>query len=229
MAFAGPPAALYHHPSRPLARPVVWVLAALLAAGCARMPPDPALKRSQPRPDPPAPELQAADLPPADSRTLRIDLDNQGFHYFEDGRLVRSGPVSAGSAEHPTPTGEYRVQSKEEDKVSYSYTNAFDMPTPMPYSLQFSGPYFIHEGWLPGYPDSHGCVRLHYEDARFLFERMQRGDAVLIQGSDDDAGRPRQSAVGGARQPRGDWLGLGDPRRHWQRPAGPDAPTRRRW
>lgn len=39
----------------------------------------------------------------------------------------------------------------------------------MPYSLQSSGPHFVHEGWVPAYPDSHGCVRLRYEDARLLF------------------------------------------------------------
>jgi lipoprotein-anchoring transpeptidase ErfK/SrfK len=50
----------------------------------------------------------------------------------------------------------------------------------MPYSIQFSGHYFLHEGWLPGYPDSHGCVRVGEQDARFLFERMQIGDPVSV-------------------------------------------------
>ena len=59
------------------------------------------------------------------------------------------------------------------EKRSGKYTNDFNVPTPMPYPLQFRGPYFVHEGWVPGYPDSHGCVRLRYEDARLLFERMQ--------------------------------------------------------
>jgi hypothetical protein len=61
------------------------------------------------------------------------------------------------------------------------YTNYFDQNTPMPYSLQFHGPYFIHEGWLPGHADSHGCVRLKYEDAKLLFSRVQVGDPVLIK------------------------------------------------
>jgi len=91
--------------------------------------------------------------------------------------------ISSGTAEHPTPTGRFKVLRKEKNKVSHSYTNALNMPTPMPYSMQFQGPYFIHEGWVPGYPDSHGCVRLHYEDARFLFKRMRRGDKILIGGS----------------------------------------------
>jgi lipoprotein-anchoring transpeptidase ErfK/SrfK len=53
----------------------------------------------------------------------------------------------------------------------------------MPYSLQFTGPYFVHEGWVPGRPDSHGCVRLHYEDAKLLFSRMRVGDRILVKGT----------------------------------------------
>jgi hypothetical protein len=53
----------------------------------------------------------------------------------------------------------------------------------MPYSLQFRGPYFVHEGWVPGYADSHGCVRLRYEDARLLFDRIQLGDRIAVKRS----------------------------------------------
>lgn len=113
-------------------------------------------------------------------RKLTIRLDSQRFEYTEGGQLVRAGEVSSGSAEHPTPRGAFRVLSKEEDKRSRSYTNFFDQPTPMPYAIQFDGPYFVHEGWLPGHADSHGCVRLHYEDARFIFERIRVGDPVAV-------------------------------------------------
>lgn len=119
-------------------------------------------------------------LPQAQSRSLTIYLGSQTFEYLEDDRVVASGPISSGSAEHPTPTGSFRVLSKDKDKRSGSYTNYFDQNTPMPYSLQFYGPYFIHEGWLPGYADSHGCVRLRYEDARLLFSRMKVGDPVRV-------------------------------------------------
>ena len=47
--------------------------------------------------------------------------------------------------------GKFQVLSKDKDKRSSKYTNYYDDNTPMPYSLQFHGPYFIHEGWLPGY------------------------------------------------------------------------------
>ncbi len=120
-------------------------------------------------------------LPPAQSRALSIFLGSQTFEYVEDGQVVVSGEVSTGTAEHPTPTGEFRVQSKDINKRSGKYTNYFNENTPMPYSLQFHGPYFVHEGWVPGYADSHGCVRLHYEDARLLFNRIKVGDPVRVK------------------------------------------------
>ncbi|WP_295388214.1 L,D-transpeptidase [uncultured Thiodictyon sp.] len=120
-------------------------------------------------------------LPPAQSRDLTVFIDTQTFEYVEDGQTVLSGPVSSGNAQHPTPTGDYRVLTKQIDKRSGKYTNDFNQPTPMPYSLQFRGPYFVHEGWVPGYPDSHGCIRLRYEDARLLFDRIQLGDPILVK------------------------------------------------
>lgn len=120
-------------------------------------------------------------LPEARSRSLTIYLGSQTFEYMEDDRVVASGPISSGSAQHPTPTGSFRVLSKDRNKRSGKYTNYFDQNTPMPYSLQFYGPYFIHEGWLPGHADSHGCVRLKYEDAKLLFSRVKVGDPVIVK------------------------------------------------
>lgn len=121
-----------------------------------------------------------ASLPSAKKRQLDIRLASQTFNYFEDDQLVWSGPISSGSSEHPTPKGRFSVLSKDVNKRSGSYTNYFDQPTPMPYSLQFYGPYFVHEGWLPGHAASHGCVRLRYEDARFVYSRMRVGDRVMV-------------------------------------------------
>lgn len=120
-------------------------------------------------------------LPPGEDRKLKIFISSQTYEYTEDGRVIASGDISSGSAQYPTPTGSFRVQSKDKNKRSSKYYNYYGDNTPMPYSLQFHGPYFVHEGWLPGFPDSHGCVRLHYEDARFLYERMRVGDPVLVE------------------------------------------------
>ena len=127
------------------------------------------------------PEDPRYAVPPARQRDVTIFLGSQTFEYREDGRVFASGIISSGSPEHPTPAGSFRILSKDEDKRSGKYTNYFDQNTPMPYSLQFHGPYFIHEGWLPGHADSHGCVRLKYEDAKLLFSRVKVGDPVLIK------------------------------------------------
>jgi len=128
---------------------------------------------SPPPPDP-------AALPAAEKRQLDIRLATQRFNYFEDDRLVWTGPISAGTPEHPTPKGSYQVQSKNINKRSGSYTNYFDQPTPMPYSLQFRGPYFVHEGYVTGRPESHGCVRLRHQDAKFVYARMKVGDRIVV-------------------------------------------------
>ncbi len=127
---------------------------------------------------PPPPDPAA--LPSADKRQLDIRLASQRFHYFEDDQLIWTGPISAGTQEHPTPKGDYQVQSKNINKRSGSYTNSFDQPTPMPYSLQFRGPYFVHEGYVTGRPESHGCVRLRHEDAKFVYARMRVGDRIVV-------------------------------------------------
>jgi lipoprotein-anchoring transpeptidase ErfK/SrfK len=111
---------------------------------------------------------------------LTIRLKSQSFEYREGGQLVRAGEISSGSPQHPTPKGSFQVLSKDADKRSGSYTNYFEQPTPMPYALQFYGPYYVHEGWIAGRPESHGCVRLHYEDAKVVFERIRVGDKVAV-------------------------------------------------
>jgi lipoprotein-anchoring transpeptidase ErfK/SrfK len=127
-------------------------------------------------------------LPAGQRRALTIFIGSQTFEYVEDGQVFLSGRVSSGTAAHPTPKGEFRVLNKDINKRSGKYTNGLDENTPMPYSLQFSGPYFVHEGWVPGYADSHGCVRLDYEDARLLYDRIRVGDPVTIKAA--GAARP---------------------------------------
>ncbi len=171
-----------HRPVEPAAEPLSSQASEQIEeVSQASIVPAPELRQSGVRSSPMHPDKDPRyALPQAQSRVLTIYLGSQTFEYLEDDRVVASGPISSGSAEHPTPTGNFRVLSKDKDKRSGKYTNYFDQNTPMPYSLQFHGPYFIHEGWLPGHADSHGCVRLSYEDARLLFSRMKVGDPVRV-------------------------------------------------
>jgi len=126
-------------------------------------------------------EYQALSvLPQAASRELRFYLNSQVFDYFEDGELFLSGPIASGKADSPTPTGRFSVLSKNKDKESSKYTNMIGTQAWMPYAMQFYGDYFIHEGWLPGYAASHGCIRIDHYHAKLLFERMRIGDPVTV-------------------------------------------------
>lgn len=126
-----------------------------------------------PPPDP-------ASLPAAETRRLDLHLASQTFGYYENEQLVWSGLISSGADEHPTPRGNFLVTAKDINKRSGSYTNYFDWPTPMPYALQFKGPYWVHEGYVPNAPASHGCVRLRHEDAKFVYARIRVGDPINV-------------------------------------------------
>ncbi|NTW30948.1 MAG: L,D-transpeptidase, partial [Candidatus Moranbacteria bacterium] len=96
-------------------------------------------------------------------REIRVYLDCQYFGAYEKGKLVFWGPISSGGKGRGTPPGRYAVNYKERHKRSIKYDNA-----PMPYAINFYGGYFLHQQSLPGYPASHGCVRLLMTDAERL-------------------------------------------------------------
>jgi len=127
-----------------------------------------------------APVKKEPVLPSGPSRRLNIHLGSQRFTFAEGGQVLRTGPVSTGRRGYGTPAGSYRVLSKQRHKVSNRYAGPDGRPASMPYAIQFQSNYFIHQGRLPGYPASHGCVRLRGSDARFLFSRLRPGDPVLI-------------------------------------------------
>jgi lipoprotein-anchoring transpeptidase ErfK/SrfK len=178
------------------------LLTVLSLTGCASAPTEQSYDLPAPEPKgidepsvepaPPASEQSDETLVPANQpetaappdtpkkRALKVSIGAQQFTYAEDGTPVRSGPISSGAQGYPTPTGHFSVLGKDKDKVSSRYTNQLGMDAWMPYAIQFHGHYFLHEGWLPGYPDSHGCIRVGEKDARFLFERMRVGDPVVV-------------------------------------------------
>lgn len=80
-------------------------------------------------------------------------------------------PVSTGRSGYATPTGEYTVKRMEKNWFSRKYDDA-----PMPNSIFFHGGYAIHgtqDLKRLGRPASHGCVRLHPEAAKSLFEVVE--------------------------------------------------------
>ncbi|MCR4323293.1 MAG: L,D-transpeptidase family protein [Candidatus Azambacteria bacterium] len=131
------------------------------------------------------------ELPGLEGKFILIDLVEQAFGAYENGTLVLWGPISssAGRVECGkqdkkkrkcvTPTGNFKILEKKKDDFSNDYPPPHG-GAPMPYSQRFYGPYKIHEGALPGYPDSHGCIRVLHYDAVWLFKWTNKKTVIII-------------------------------------------------
>lgn len=97
---------------------------------------------------------------------ITISLESQQMHVFRNGVLWRSSPVSTGKRGKETPPGVFAILQKKKFHRSNLYSNA---PMPFMQRLTWDG-IAIHAGRLPGYPASHGCIRLPNEFARDLFK-----------------------------------------------------------
>ncbi len=125
---------------------------------------------------------QKAEEPAAPSGPLFFVISTSKQHvsvYGRDGLYVRS-PVSTGRPDHPTPLGLFTILQKERYHNSNIYSGA-----PMPYMqrITWSG-VAMHEGVLPGYAASHGCIRMPHEFARRLFGYTQGNEHVVITRQD---------------------------------------------
>jgi lipoprotein-anchoring transpeptidase ErfK/SrfK len=104
--------------------------------------------------------------------TARIDISSQTMRVYVDGWQKYSWPVSTARKGYRTPVGQYRAQRLE--KMWYS--RKYDM-SPMPHSIFFKGGYAIHGTNAIkrlGSPASHGCVRLHPDNAAALFSLVRQ-------------------------------------------------------
>lgn len=101
------------------------------------------------------------------SLNVVVDLSDQEMTVREQSRIVHIWPVSTARDGYCTPVGTYRPTRFERMWYSTIYDNA-----PMPHSIFFHRGYAIHgttEIANLGQPASHGCVRLHSDNARILF------------------------------------------------------------
>ncbi|WP_065230355.1 L,D-transpeptidase [Legionella geestiana] len=131
-------------------------------------------------------------IPEIREKTVVVHLGLSAFGAYDaNGRLVRWGPLSAGTVLCPetghgcsTPTGSYRVLRKGgADCISHTYPASVDGRNgggEMPWCIFFHKGYALHgSAEIPGYPSSHGCVRLFIEDAewlnRYFVETQSRG------------------------------------------------------
>ena len=186
--------------------------------------------------------LWVPEVSPQGPVVMVVSLPEQRAYVYRNGVLIGASTVSTGKKGYETPTGVFTILQKHEDHYSNIYDNA-----PMPYMqrLTWSG-VALHAGKLPGYPASHGCVRMPYEFARQLYGETKTGLTVVVSDEEefpgtvahpglvapvDVAGAPvgepalaseiRLAAGGGAGRPRHD-------PGHQRGPAHQRVPRRRR-
>jgi len=118
----------------------------------------------------------APERSPAGPVVLIVSLPEQRGYVYRDGSLIAVTTCSTGRKGHRTPTGVFAVLQKDKDHVSSTYKGA-----KMPYMerLTWSG-IALHAGNLPGYPASHGCIRLPFEFSRLLFGITHLGVAIVL-------------------------------------------------
>ncbi len=139
------------------------------------------------------------------SASIRINRAEQKAYFYKGGQLVGMSPVATGKAGHRTPSGRFKVTQKDVDHRSSLYGVIKDRATgqiinndadtrkhkpgpgqyyegaPMFNFLRFNGAIGMHEGHLPGYPASHGCVRLPKEMAKIFHDHSKIGTPVTVE------------------------------------------------
>ncbi|MBA3833644.1 MAG: L,D-transpeptidase [Chthoniobacterales bacterium] len=125
-------------------------------------------------------------------------------YLIRDGRAVLSTPIATGRYGHLTETGSFKVVEKERSHFSTLYGKIVDargntlvgdadadmpvprggkfVPAPMRYFMRFNASIGMHAGYLPGYPASHGCVRLPEDNAIAFFNAVEVGTPVTVFG-----------------------------------------------
>ncbi|GEM70863.1 MULTISPECIES: L,D-transpeptidase family protein [Sphingomonadaceae] len=120
--------------------------------------------------------LWAPQVAPSGPMIMVVNLRTQRATVYRNGIPIGITTVSSGRPGHETPPGVYTILQKEADHRSNLYNNA---PMPFMQRLTWDG-IALHGGALPGYPASHGCIRLPEAFARLLFAESRLGMMVVV-------------------------------------------------
>ena len=123
------------------------------------------------------------DRAPEGAVAVIVSLPEQRVHVYRNGLRIAVSTCSTGRAGHETPTGVFTILQKDKDHHSSTYNDA---PMPNMNRLTWDG-IALHAGNLPGYPASHGCVRLPLAFSEKLFTVTHIGTPVIIAGAKSDA------------------------------------------
>ena len=136
--------------------------------------------------------------------SIVVDLSEQQAMFYKGGKLVGISAISSGREGYGTPVGNYKITQKNPNHVSNLYgdyvnaqgdavvKNVTFKKDPMPPGTRFAGspmPFFmrlghsavgLHQGFLPGVPDSHGCIRMPERMVKIFFANAPTGTPVTI-------------------------------------------------
>lgn len=138
------------------------------------------------------------------SASVRISLSEQRAYLYKGGQLAGVSLISSGREGLGTVTGEYRILEKDREHRSSLFGAYMDAngevmqrdvdttkdPKPpgatylgadMPNWMRITGGTGMHAGYLPGYPDSHGCIRMPPDMAEHFYESVVVGTPVQIE------------------------------------------------
>jgi len=137
--------------------------------------------------------------------SIVIDLSDQTASFFKGSKLVGVSAISSGREGYDTPVGNYKILQKSPNHVSNLYGDYVDdagnvlvrnvspKKDPAPPGGKFAGapmPFFMrltnsgvgmHQGFLPGVPDSHGCIRMPEKMVKIYYANISTGTPVRIQ------------------------------------------------
>ena len=139
----------------------------------------------------------------AGSPAITIDLGEQKAFFYKSGRLVGVSMISSGREGYSTPSGNFKIIQKNKDHVSNLYGDYVDgagnvvvsnvgvkrdpkpagtsfRGAPMPYFMRIHGGVGMHAGFLPGFPASHGCIRMPERMAQIFFANVSHGTPVRV-------------------------------------------------
>ena len=135
--------------------------------------------------------------------SIKIKLGEQRAYFYKGGQLVGVSQLSTGREGLTTPSGTFSITQKDKDHASSKYGDYVDegdnvvvanvevgkdpkppgthfKGAPMPYFMRIVGGVGMHAGYLPGYPASHGCIRMPEFMAENFFRSVSQGTPVTI-------------------------------------------------
>jgi len=198
-----------HLSFRSLTPSILGILAVFLLAGCAEESPQSQYMggiygNNAPLTSPPQDSVSYWDGDNVSGKpSIKIRLSEQRAYFYKGGQLVGVSQLSTGREGLNTPSGSFSIIQKDVDHVSSKYGDFVDADdnvvaanvdvekdkkppgthfkgAPMPYFMRIVGGVGMHAGYLPGYPASHGCIRMPEFMAENFFRSVSTGTPVSI-------------------------------------------------